>query len=379
MGRALHLLSEEPESFKAFADLLKRAGGCVAIDGGLATQLEQHGADIKDPLWSALCLITSPDLIRKVHKEYLEAGAEVLVTASYQATLQGFEARGLTQAEGEALLQKSVTIACEERDRFWDQYIDRLRLGLAESGMYRRALIAASIGSYGAFLADGSEYSGDYGPDMTKTKLKDFHRRRLLVLADAGADLLAFETIPCKLEAQAFVEILEEEDIQIPSWLVFNSKDGLNVVNGDSFDECIALAANSKKVVAVGINCTPPRFIDGMIRAARKVTSKPIVVYPNSGECYDGIKKEWITCTGMGEKHFISHVAEWRESGANLIGGCCRTTPITIKAISKVLHDQALPTSSPSQVPTLQKSEKSCSDQTLRLNFVPLSPSPELH
>jgi homocysteine S-methyltransferase len=211
-----------------------------------------------------------------------------------QATLQGFEARGLTQAEGEALLQKSVIIACEERDRFWDQYIDRIRLGLAESGMYRRALIAASIGSYGAFLADGSEYSGDYGPDMTKTKLKDFHRRRLLVLADAGADLLALETIPCKLEAQALVEILEEEDIQIPSWLVFNSKDGFNVVNGDSFDECIALAANSKKVVAVGINCTPPHFIDGMIQAARKVTSKPIVVYPNSGECYDGIKKEWI-------------------------------------------------------------------------------------
>lgn len=342
MGRTMDLQKEKSHELEAsniVTELLKQAGGFVATDGGFATQLERHGADINDPLWSALCLITMPDLIRTVHREYLEAGAAIISTASYQATIQGFQSRGLLVEEAEELLQSSVRIAREERDRFWKEFQNKVLAGTARAGSRQRALVAASVGSYGAYLADGSEYSGDYGPSMTIEKLKDFHRRRMVVLADAGPDLLAFETIPCKLETQALVELLDEENLRTPAWISFNSKDGVNVVKGDSLTDCVALADKCAKVVAVGINCTPPRFILDLIRAAREVTNKPIVVYPNSGEHYDGILKQWVESTGITDTDFVSYVHEWRKAGAQLIGGCCRTTPNTIGAICRSFHD----------------------------------------
>ncbi|KAH7282860.1 hypothetical protein KP509_35G050600 [Ceratopteris richardii] len=172
---------------------------------------------------------------------------------------------------------------------------------------------------------------------MTLEKLKDFHRRRLQVVAEAKPDLIAFETTPNKIEAQAYVDLLREEAIDVPVWITFNSKDGVNVVSGDPFEECIGLAASCPSVVAVGINCTPPRFIHGLILNAKKVTTKPIIIYPNSGEMWDGEKKEWVPSTGVSDTDFVSYVHKWRESGASLIGGCCRTTPKTIRAISEAL------------------------------------------
>ncbi|CAK9219444.1 unnamed protein product [Sphagnum troendelagicum] len=342
MGLAVHKKSEPviaSEPFERLNELVKQAGGCVAIDGGFATQLERHGADINDSLWSALCLITMPELIRKVHREYLEAGARIISTASYQATIQGFQSKGFSKEEGEIFLCRSVEIACQERDLFWEEHQQQAQGQNVGPGKVQRALVAASIGSYGAYLADGSEYSGDYGPNMTIEKLKDFHRGRLLVLANAGADLLALETIPCKLETQALVELLTDEDVPIPAWISFNSKDGTNVVKGDSFDECVGLADKCKKIVAVGINCTPPRFIHDLICTVRKATLKPIVVYPNSGEQYDPSIKQWVESTGVSDTDFVSYVPEWRDAGAQLIGGCCRTTPTTIQAISNALHE----------------------------------------
>lgn len=329
-------MRKSPDPFQRFRQLLQQHGGCLTIDGGLATHLEHLGADINDPLWSALCLWTNPELIRQVHWEYLEAGAQVIITASYQATIPGFLSKGKSIPEAEDLLKRSVELALDARDAFWSRCQETADYDLN----LQPALVAASIGSYGAFLADGSEYSGKYGPEMTLEKLKDFHRRRLQLLAEAGPDLLAFETTPNKLETQAYVELLKEEGIDIPSWITFNSKDGVNVVSGDSFEDCIVLADSCPEVVAVGINCTPPRFIHGLILSAQKVTSKPIVVYPNSGETWDGEKKEWVPSTRVSDVDFVSYVRKWREAGASLIGGCCRTTPKTIKAISAALKKE---------------------------------------
>ncbi|KAH9771835.1 homocysteine S-methyltransferase 1 [Citrus sinensis] len=252
-------MGKENTTASSLDDLIEKAGGCAVIDGGFATQLETHGASINDPLWSALCLIKQPHLVKRVHLEYLEAGADILVTSSYQATIPGFLSRGLSIEEAESLLEKSVTLAVEARDKFWDA------VKKVPGHNYNRALVAASIGSYGAYLADGSEYSGNYGPGVDLEKLKDFHRRRLQVLVESGPDLLAFETIPNKLEAQALVELLEEENIQIPSWICFSSVDGENAPSGESFKECLDIINKSGKVNAVGINCAPPQFVENLI------------------------------------------------------------------------------------------------------------------
>ncbi|RXH70159.1 hypothetical protein DVH24_007415, partial [Malus domestica] len=227
------------------------------------------------------------------------------------ATIPGFLSRGLSIEQGELLLKKSVKLAVEARNSFWDA------LKVTPDHRYNRALVAASIGSYGAYLADGSEYSGCYGPRVDVDKLKDFHRRRLQVLVEAGPDLLAFETIPNKLEAQACVELLEEQNVQIPSWICFSSVDGENAPSGEGFKECLE---------AVSV---------------LQLTSKAIIVYPNSGEIWDGKAKRWLPAKCFDDENFECFATIWRDSGAKLIGGCCRTTPSTVQAISKVLKGQS--------------------------------------
>ncbi|PPS00367.1 hypothetical protein GOBAR_AA20299 [Gossypium barbadense] len=304
-------------------EFLRQMGGTAVIDGGLATELELHGADLNDPLWSAKCLLTSPHLIRSVHLDYLEAGADIIITASYQATIQGFEAKGFSREQSENLLKKSVDIALEARRMYYERCSKSSSGGTGDDRILknRPILVAASVGSYGAYLADGSEYSGCYGEAMTVNALKEFHRRRVQVLAEAGPDIIAFETVPNKIEAQAFAELLDEEHIKIPAWLTFNSKDGVNVVSGDSLLQCASIAESCKQVVAV--------------------TTKPIVIYPNSGERYDADRKEWVENTGVSDEDFVSYVNKWCEIGASLVGGCCRTTPNTIKAIYRALSDRS--------------------------------------
>ncbi|XP_021764379.1 selenocysteine methyltransferase-like isoform X2 [Chenopodium quinoa] len=284
-------------------------------------------------------------MMRQVHLDYLEAGADIIISASYQATIQGFRAKGLSQEESEALLRKSVEIACEARDLYYENCGKASVEARHDSKILksRPILVAASVGSYGAYLADGSEYSGNYGTTVTLDFLKDFHRRRVQVLAEAGADLIAFETIPNKVEAQAYSELLDEENIKIPAWFTFSSKDGVNVVSGDSLPECASIAEASKKVVAIGINCTPPRFIEGLILSIKKVATKPIIIYPNSGETYDPIIKEWVQNTGVLDEDFVSYVKHWQKAGASLFGGCCRTTPKTIRGIYRTLSEQSVP------------------------------------
>ncbi|CAH9111615.1 unnamed protein product [Cuscuta epithymum] len=338
----VHATDTIPAAPSLMTDFLQQCGGLAVIDGGLATELERHGANLNDPLWSAKCLLDSPHLIRAVHLDYLEAGASVIISASYQATIQGFRAKGFSQEESEELLKKSVEIACEARDLYYKKCRESSSDYTTDGKVlkHRPILVAASVGSYGAYLADGSEYSGDYGDMVNQEFLKDFHRRRLQILADAGADIIAFETVPNKIEAQAYVELLEDEDIKIPAWLSFNSKDGINVVSGDSLLECAAIADSCKNIVAVGINCTPPRFISDLILSLKKATAKPILIYPNSGETYDADKKEWVQNTGVSDDGFVSYVNKWCEDGASLVGGCCRTTPDTIRAIYAVLLNE---------------------------------------
>lgn len=290
------------------------------VDGALATELERRGCDLNDDLWSARVLMEQPELIRAVHLDYFHAGADFAITASYQATVEGFARRGLSRDEALALMQKSVKLAQDARDEFWAD--EKNRVGKVYP------LVAGSVGPYGAFLADGSEYRGDY--KLTKQELIDFHRPRVEALIFAGADLLACETIPCLIEAQALVELLREFP-STSAWFCFSAKDGEYISNGEKISECATMLEGVPEAVAVGINCTSPLHIPSLIREIKKSTSKPIIVYPNSGEYYSAVTNTWHGETSC--EAFGMHSKDWFENGARLIGGCCRTTPDHIREV----------------------------------------------
>ena len=299
--------------------------GVVILDGALATELEQRGAVLNDALWSARLLADDPGLIRQVHEDYLRAGADVITTASYQATFAGFARRGLGHDETAALMRHSVELALAARDHFWADPANRLGR--------QRPLVAASIGPYGAYLADGSEYRGDYG--LSTAELKDFHHPRMAVLAASGADLLACETIPCAEEGEALVQLLAEF-APLPAWLSFSCRSGSEVADGGLFAEAAALANRSEQVLAVGVNCTAPRYVEDLLRAAAGVTAKPLLCYPNSGEAWDPLHNCWVGSSGVTD--FRAPAVRWRAAGARLIGGCCRTTPDDIRALREGLN-----------------------------------------
>jgi len=308
-------------------DLLKpfiARRGAAVLDGGLATELEVRGLDLDDPLWSARALIDAPALVGAVHRDYLEAGADIIATATYQATLPGLAARGLPANEARRVLLSGVALACRERDGFWERR--------SPEGVRARPLVAASIGSYGAYLADGSEYRGDYGLDVDA--LAAWHRPRLRVLEDSAADLVAFETIPSLVEAEAIVRLLDESEGP-PAWLSFQTRNMEDLADGAPIEAAAALAERCQRVVAVGVNCVVPALVAPVLARLAAATAKPLAAYPNRGDAWDAAARTWIA---SGTRVALADLAqEWRSAGARLIGGCCRTTPADIRAITAAL------------------------------------------
>jgi homocysteine S-methyltransferase len=300
----------------------------LVIDGALATELERRGTDLNDELWSAKCLDEQPGLIRAVHLDYFRAGADVATTATYQATFQGFERRGIGPLRAAQLMRDAVALATAARDA--------MCVTAHKNADQPRPLVAASIGPYGAMLADGSEYRGHYGLD--DTALADFHRPRLRVLADAGADLLACETIPSLREAKVLAGLLQEFPAAC-AWLSFSCQDGQHNCEGEDIAACVAALRDYPQIVAVGVNCTPPQYITSLLRQMRDATDKPLLVYPNSGECYDASSKRWSGDAGAIE--FGEQAREWYTEGARLIGGCCRTGPEDIRSVKRCVHPPA--------------------------------------
>ncbi len=292
----------------------------VVLDGALATELERRGADLNDPLWSAKILLERPELIKQVHLDYFRAGADCATTASYQATIAGLMQRGLTREQSLRVIQQSVMIARDARDEFWGDENDALNRPYP--------FIVASIGPYGAFLHDGSEYRGDY--TLNENELIEFHRERMSVLIDAGADMLACETIPCLLEARALAKLLTEFP-NTCAWFTFAARDEMHISHGETIVECAALLNANPQVAAIGVNCTSPRYINGLIRNLYNATQKPIIVYPNSGEIFDAAHNQWLGETSCDA--FGMQARGWYANGARVIGGCCRTTPDHINQV----------------------------------------------
>ncbi|MGH7919805.1 MAG: homocysteine S-methyltransferase [Candidatus Dormibacteraceae bacterium] len=290
------------------------ARGVLISDGGLATELEVQGHDLSDPLWSARLLADAPGAIADVHRAFFAAGARIATSASYQASFEGFGRRGLDRAAAAALLRRSVELARE------------VRADLAGDGGER--WVAASVGPYGAMLADGSEYRGRYG--LGVEELAAWHRPRLEILAAAGPDVLALETVPDLDEGEALVAAIA--GLGVPAWLSYSIR-GDRTCAGQPLAEAFAVAAGAPDVVAVGVNCCDPPDVLGAIAIAREVTAKPIVVYPNSGEVWDARARRWV-----GGAHFSARLARrWIADGARIVGGCCRVRPVDIAALADAL------------------------------------------
>jgi len=281
----------------------------LVSDGGLATELEARGHDLSDDLWSARLLFDAPDEIMAAHMAFFQAGAAIATTASYQASFDGFAAGGIGRDGAERLIRRSVELAAAARDE------------IGGEGRW----VAASVGPYGAALANGEEYVGRYG--LTVAELADWHRPRLEVLADAGADVLAIETVPDVDEAEALLTLVRQ--IGMPAWLSYTVS-GTQTRAGQPLEEAFAVAAHVPEIVAVGVNCCAPADVLPAVEIARTVTGKPVIVYPNSGEEWDGQRRVWI-----GAGRWSPDLApQWVAAGARIVGGGCRVMPDDIAALA---------------------------------------------
>lgn len=289
------------------------ARGPVVLDGGLATQLEAQGHDLGSALWSARLIVDEPGAIVEAHRRYFEAGARVAITSSYQVSFEGLATLGLSVDEAARLMRRSVELANQAGDEF-------------DGGEER--WVAASVGPYGAALADGSEYRGDYGLDVAA--LRAWHRPRLAVLADVGADVLALETVPCLAEVEAL--LAEIDGTGVSCWLSLTCDQGRTRA-GERVEEAFTMARDVTEVIAVGVNCTEASQVTPLVDLAASISMKPVVAYPNSGERWDAAVRTWV-----GPKSFAPDlVTSWVDAGARLIGGCCRVGPTEIAELSAAL------------------------------------------
>ena len=295
--------------------------GPIVLDGGLATELEARGHDLRDRLWSARLLMTDPGAIEDVHLAYFRAGARVAITASYQATVPGFAAAGLDRAAALEAIRRSVRLARRARDR----------ADAEGTPSDETRLVAGSVGPYATVLADGSEYRGDYDPGPAV--LREVHAPRIDALLEAGADLLALETIPTVREAEVLVRLVEERGAR--AWLSYQCRDGRSTAAGEPFAEAVAVA-DAAPIMAVGVNCTAPRHVPALLAVAAAVASRPLIAYPNGGDTWDPGARRWLE-SAPGDGFDALEVAGWSTLGAGWLGGCCGTGPADIAALAQAL------------------------------------------
>lgn len=310
-----------------FKDLLDKQG-IIILDGALGTELESRGFDVSGKLWSAQYLLDQPRIIQDVHESYVRAGSDIITTSSYQASIPAFVEAGLTPEKAYDLLKETVFLARKAIENAWQA------LSPEEQKQRLYPLVAGSVGPYAAYLADGSEYTGDY--QLSEEEFRDFHRPRIQALLEAGSDLLAIETIPNGAEAAAILRLLAEGFPQAETYLSFVAQTENAISDGTKIEELGNLAQESPQVLAVGFNCTAPHLIAPLLDGLGQVCNKPFLTYPNSGETYNGLTKTWHDDPEQ-ERSLLENSKLWQEQGVQLFGGCCRTRPEDIAQLARGL------------------------------------------
>ena len=307
-----------------FKDYLEN-NSLLILHGALGTEMEALGYDISGKLWSAKYLLEKSEVIQELHETYVAAGADLITTSSYQATLPGLVEAGLTEKAAEQIIALTVRLAKAARDKVWGA------LNETEKAKRPYPLISGDVGPYAAYLANGSEYSGDYGK-ITINELKDFHRPRIQILLDQGVDLLALETIPNRLETQALIELLAEEFPEAEAYMSFTVQIPDAISDGNSLAEMAKLVSQSNQILAVGINCSSPLLYNQALSFLEN-TGKALITYPNSGEVYDGDSQTWKS-KDKDALTLVEHSKYWHAHfGVKILGGCCRTRPNDIKSL----------------------------------------------
>ena len=296
----------------------------MILDGGLSNVLETMGCNLEHPLWTARLIQSNPELIVKAHLAYLEAGANCITSSGYQASVEGYIQLGESPENAEAFILKSLELAIKAR-----------RLYLEKHSPTYFIKVAASMGPYGALLADGSEYTGKY--HITDKKLASFHKSKIELLRDSAADFFAFETIPSLQEVTVLSNLLIKSSK--PCWVSFSCKNETYLNDGHKIRDAVLLIANHPTIFAIGVNCTAPKFITKIIGTIKRFApQKKVIVYPNSGEVYDAKSKSW---QGVSDPIVFEKMAlEWHDNGADIIGGCCRIGPEHISRISNFLEPE---------------------------------------
>lgn len=310
------------ENIKSPLTTLLAENGYLVIDGAMGTELEVRGCKLNDKLWSAKVLVENPELIYQVHLDYLHAGADLLITSSYQASVPGYARRGIDRQQALALIAKSVELAKQARTDY-QQEIKHLK----------PILVAGSVGPYATYLADGSEYRGDY--QVQHEEILEFHRPRVMALIDAGIDILCFETLPVYSEIKSILMLLAEYPT-MTAYMSFSLRDENHLCDGTPLSVVVELINVKPQIVAIGVNCIALDKVGAALMTLKRLTDKPLLVYPNSGEQYDPITKTWITRSD--KLTLVDHIDDWLALGAKLIGGCCRTGPQDIIQIAEKLN-----------------------------------------
>lgn len=289
----------------------------LIIDGAMSTPLENLGADTDNPLWTAAVLDKQPELVYKVHQQYFEAGARLTITDTYQANVPAFVTNGYSIRRGHALIQRAVQLAKEARDDYERRY-----------GIHN--YVAGSLGPYGAYLANGSEYTGNY--HLSEEEFEEFHRPRLSDILHVGVDILAIETQPRLDEVLAELKLARQLSPNTPAYVSFSLKDHATLADGTPLAVAAKTVAENPQVIAVGINCIPLERVAPAVRIVHSVTDKPVIAYPNSSAVYDSTTKKWTYPNGR--QSLASYLPQWLSAGLTIIGGCCTTTPADIAELN---------------------------------------------
>ncbi len=292
----------------------------LVLDGGLATQLERQGEDLSSALWSAAVLRSHPEAITQAHTAFFAAGAEVATTATYQLTELSLARSGLDVAEFLPLVRTAVHAA---------------RVAREDAGA---GWVVGSVGPYGASLANGAEYTGDYGlghGEAAVRALREHHRPRLQALLEAGVDALACETIPTMSEVEALVDELRDMHLDLPVWVSLTpAPGGRSTRTGEDLAQASSLVADLPTAYAVGVNCCPPEDVPAALAALAPCDyGLRAIAYPNSGEVWDATARTW---TGQAAWD-ADALQQWQALGASAIGGCCRVFSEQIAAISAAM------------------------------------------